>query len=109
MSYDDWKNIAAAVQSVTTSIALIVGGTWAYTKFRYRREKDPRAELEVDVNFVGPQDGRMLVEVSVYVENKGNVRHPIRNFTISIRYLLSSDPVVDGNDQVNFQVNFPQA
>jgi hypothetical protein len=109
MDVEFLKNVSAAIQSLVTSMALVVGGAWAYTKFRYRREKDPRAECDVELNFVGLQDGRVLVEVSAYVENKGSVRHPVQDFTITLRYLLDSDPVVDGSEQVKFQPNFPHA
>jgi hypothetical protein len=109
VTYSDWKDIAAAVQSLVTSIALIVGGAWAYGKFRYRRERDPRAEFDLDVTFAGTQDGRRLIEVNAYVENKGTVRHPIRDFSITIRHLLESDPIVDGSEAIRFQINVPHA
>ena len=107
MSYTDWKDITAALQSVVTSIALVVGGLWAYQKFRYRREREPRAEFDLDVTFVGSQDGRVLIEVSAFVENKGSVRHPVSNFSITIRYLLDSDPIVDGAKKIKDQVIVP--
>ena len=63
MSLDDWKNVFSIVQSGATVVALAVGGLWAYTKFVYRREREPRAEFDVDLSFVGVQDNRRLVEV----------------------------------------------
>jgi hypothetical protein len=35
------------------------------------------------------------------------VRHPIRDFSITIRHLLNSDPIVDGTEKINFQVVIP--
>ncbi|NKN12293.1 hypothetical protein [Rhizobium laguerreae] len=110
MIYTDWtawKDITAGLQSVVTSIAVIVGGFWAYQKFRYRREREPRAEFDLDVFFAGSQDGRVLIEVNAYVENKGSVRHPVSNLSITIRHLLDSDTIVDGTEKIKGQVVTP--
>jgi hypothetical protein len=109
MSLDDWKNIFSIVQSVATILALAVGGVWAYTKFVYRREKEPRAEVDIDLGFVGIQDKRRLVEVSVYLENKGDVRHPVRNLRVDLLYLLNDETVSDGDSDINYQIKFPHS
>jgi hypothetical protein len=109
MSYTEWKDIAQAIQSVVTSVALIVGGIWAYSKFRYRREREPRAEFDFDVTFAGSQGGRVLVEINAYVENKGSVRHPVQDLSITIRHLLETDQIVDGAEAINFQTIIPHS
>jgi len=107
VDYTDWKDITAALQSVITSIALIVGGFWAYQKFRFRREREPRAEFDLDVFFAGAQAGRVLIEVNAFVENKGSVRHPVSDLSITIRHLLDSDLIVDGTEEIKGQVATP--
>jgi hypothetical protein len=62
MSLDNWKDIFSIAQSTVTILALVIGGLWAYSKFVYRREKEPRAEVDIDLSFVGIQDNRRLVE-----------------------------------------------
>jgi hypothetical protein len=109
MSGEGWKSLFSIIQSLATTLALIIGGLWAYTRFIYRREKEPRAEFDVDLTFVGTQDGRRLVEVIAHLENKGEVRHPVRNFKLHLLYLLSDDPVADGDDDINFQIEFPNS
>ena len=89
-----------------TMLALIIGGLWAYIKFVYRREQEPRAEFDVDLNFVGIQNNHWLIEASAYVENKGSVRHPVRNFKMDIHYLLKDEQPIEGDKDINFQVKF---
>ncbi len=109
MSLDEWVKLLTVVQSLVTIVAIVVGGIWAYTKFIYRREKEPRAEFSVDLDFIGTQGNSWLVEVSAYVENKGLVRHPVRNFKLRLRYLCDDDQVIDGEENLKFQVLFPHS
>jgi hypothetical protein len=107
MGLDVWIKLFALVQSLITIVAIAVGGAWAYAKFIYRREKEPRAEFTVDLDFVGTQGNSWLVEVSASVENKGLVRHPVKDFKLTLRYLCEDDPIRDGDEKVKFQVVFP--
>jgi hypothetical protein len=109
MSLDELAKLFALIQAVATTIALVIAGIWAYTKFIYRREKEPRAEFTIDLEFVGIQGNEWLVEVSAYVENKGLVRHPVRNFKVALRYLCATDKVTDGEENIKFQVMFPHS
>jgi hypothetical protein len=49
------------------------------------------------------------VEINAYVENKGSVRHPVQDLSITIRHLLESDPIVDGEEAINFQTIIPHS
>jgi len=109
MSLEDWKNVADIIQASVTTIALIVGGVWAYIKFIYRRENVARAEFTIDLDFVGKQSEYWLVEISAFVENKGFTRHQVKNFKINVRYLLNNDTVVDGREDLKFQVKIPHS
>src|SRR6266567_737796 len=96
MSLDEWVKLLTVVQSLVTIVAIVVGGIWAYTKFIYRREKEPRAEFSVDLDFIGSQGNSWLVEVSAYVENRGLVRQPVRNFKLRLRYLYEKTYIDPG-------------
>src|SRR5262245_27024016 len=109
MSLEDWKNVAEIIQASVTTIALIVAGVWAYIKFIYRRENVSRAEFTIDLDFVGEQGEYWLVEISAFVENKGSIRHPVKNFKINVRYLLNNDAVVDAGEDLKFQVKIPHS
>lgn len=100
-------DLLKAVESVATLIALGIGGTWAYVKLVKRREHAPRIEFTVDIAFIGSQGGYWLVELLALVENKGLVRHLIREFAFDLRALRIDDPVREGSAEINGQTEIP--
>src|SRR5207249_2583172 len=76
----------------------IVSAIWVYWHFLIRREGEPGAEIEIDVNFVGRQRGKWLIEVSATLTNRSFVRHNYQDFQLKLRYLLSEDDVIDGEE-----------
>ena len=102
----DWFSV---VQAGLNIAAILVAGIWASRNHLLSREREPRAEFEVDVSFVGRQNGYWLVEVNSFIENKGFVRFSIRDMRLRLRYLTSNDAIWDGNDDVRHQVLFPHS
>lgn len=47
--------------------ALLAGGVWAYWKFVWQREREPRAEFDVTAEFLGVQDGKWLGSSGIVV------------------------------------------
>lgn len=94
------------LQSLFTITALLVGGWWTYWKFIRQREDCPKTEFDLDIKFVGTQDGKYLIEVSANVTNKGLVRHRLADFTLNVHYLLPDDPLVSGGPRINHQIDF---
>ena len=89
----EFKDLAAGISSGATALAVILGSGWAFLRFVLQREAHPKIEFEADVNFVRLQGDFWIVEAVAHVRNKGLVRHNIRKFTFSIRYLTAADPV----------------
>ena len=54
------KTIAAVLQV----LALIVAGGWAYWKFIHQRMNEPAADIDIDLKFVGKQDGKWIIEIT---------------------------------------------
>jgi hypothetical protein len=71
-----------------------------------RREGEPGAEIEINVDFVGWQKDKWLIEVSTVLTNRSFVRHEYRDFQLKVRYLLPDDEVSDGDEKIYFQLNF---
>jgi hypothetical protein len=110
MDLSQFKDAAEAAAAVTTTLALILGGIWAYWRLIFQREREPRAEFDVFAEFVGMQDGKWLLEVSARLANRGQVRHLMKNATLNIRYLKAGDPIVESDDPKHFrQIVFPNA
>jgi hypothetical protein len=102
-----WKEIAELLQAIVTTLAIIIGGVWAYWIFFRRREHHLRIEFTVDLSVVGIQDEKYILEVIAHIENKGLVRHKIHNFEFSVRYLNATDDIVNGVNEKNLQVRMP--
>src|SRR5664279_3397796 len=107
--YEGLKNITAAIQSVITACALVIGGFWAAWRFIFRREGRARVEFDLGINVLGVQGDRLLIEVFATLQNKGLARHRIRDFTFDLLYLLGSAQVVDGGEAFNYQPPFEKA
>ena len=64
------KDVAVALQSLATVIALLVGGFWTFRAFVKTRGKHPRAKIEHQVSFrLLPDDSHLLI-LDVFVENQ---------------------------------------
>ena len=96
------------ILSITPLVVAIVSAMWVYWHFLIRREGEPGAEIEINVDFVGQQESKWLIEVSAILTNRSFVRHDYQDFQLKIRYLLPTDEVTDGSEKINFQLNFPR-
>jgi hypothetical protein len=81
-----------------------VSAAWVIWLFIIRREAEPGAELDLNVEFVGRQDGKWLIEVVAKLTNRGAVRHWYRQFRVVVRYLLPGDEIIDGPEKVSYQL-----
>ena len=72
MTYEDFKNLTAAIQSIGTVGALVVGGYWTYRKFIHQRDDFAFIEFTVDIQLIGKQGKSWIVELIAHLENKGS-------------------------------------
>jgi hypothetical protein len=85
---EEFKNYAAAFQSIVTILVLAAGGWWAYFRFR---EGKPKIDLTLDVVFIRRQGIQWIITVEAFLQSKSRVRHKFKDFTFEIRYTLPSD------------------
>jgi len=110
MTLEEFKNLVDAIYAIVSTLAIVIGGSWAYWKFVIQKEREPRAEFDLMAEFIGRQDGKWLLEVSGRLVNKGKVRHKMENATMNVRYVLPNDPVVESQEDRQFhQVLFPHS
>lgn len=88
------KDIFAAVQSLTVSIGVFIGGIWAYWLFYKHRQKYPRANLSHEISHKILPDDKILLQFSVKVINVGNVIISLNKCDIRVQQII---PV---NDQI---------
>jgi hypothetical protein len=106
LSIEDWKNLAAAAQSVATIASFIVGGVWVYRKYIRQQEGYPNIEFSADIRLIGVQDGYWIAEIVAIVENKGNAQHRMEDFSFELCGIRRNEPVhID--ERWRNQVDFP--
>jgi hypothetical protein len=101
-----FESIAAGIESLVTAAAIIVGGGWALWRFVLQGENVARLEIELGMRVIGEQAGSLLTELEVVVENKGKVRHWIKDFYFNLYCLGPSDALTQGDKRINEQVLF---
>ena len=102
------KSILELLPSYVQAAALVVAGGWAYWKFVLQRSNEPATDIDIDLKFVGRQDGQWIIEITSFLKNQSQVRLRYENFQLSVRYLLPGDKVEDGDERLVYQLNFPR-
>jgi hypothetical protein len=69
-----WVQLAKAVESWVTALALVAGGAWAYYQFVLRREKETAVGIDVSFSSLPYGDTNYLVFFDVTLTNKSKVR-----------------------------------
>ena len=77
------QHVLSNAESIGKMIALVVAGIWTYQLFIRQRQKYPRACLKHQVLTQKLPDGRVVLLISVEVENTGNVM--IKGTMIDVR------------------------
>ena len=104
----EWSPLVEFISRTVTVLLAIVGAWWAVEKWRKRDEHFPRVYFEVSVNFLGRQDGQVLVELVATLENKGLVPLEIDNLTFTLRGLKATDALTPGGPEIRGQIQFPR-
>lgn len=93
MSLADLIQWATLIQSVTTIIAICVGGIWAYYRYRRKKEHVWNVNLSPSVQVIHVDAGRMLLNLVIDISNVGSspfVPGPL-GFQITIRHVSLPD------------------
>ena len=97
-------NVVKELGAYWGGLVTVLAAAWILWLFILRREAVPGSELELDVDFVGRQDGKWLIEVVGKLTNRSAVRNWYHNFRVVVRYFLPSDQIVDGPAKLNYQL-----
>ena len=89
------------------TVAIVVGGLWAYWRFVRERDRYPRVTLEAGIEQVAWFGDERIIRVTVSVRNEGTVRLVIPGMRYTLRTLREGDPLEDGGDDVLGQPVFP--
>ena len=106
MNINTLKTVTDILSAAITTLAIVVGGLWALRRYVFEKEGFPRIEFFVDADFVGIHQDEWVVEILGLLKNQGNVPHRIKGLSFSVRAILDSDPIQDG-EEIRGQLIFP--
>ncbi len=98
MTAEGFNSIAGGAESIATMLALVIGAYWTYTRFIKQRENFAFLEFTADMHFVGQQDGKWIVELIAYLENKGKVQHQFSDLSFELAALFRGDTLESSQD-----------
>ena len=106
----DALNLLSWVQigQLATTLIAITAAVWAFRKWWLRDEFFPRMVFEVDVNFIGQKDGKLVCELVASLENKGVVPMKFKEMTFLLRGISEKDVLSLGDESIRSQLNFVQ-
>jgi hypothetical protein len=77
-----------ALQIFATVLALVVGGVWTWMLFVRRRQRYPRADLRQSLAHWRLPDGRILLRISLVVENRGEILLSLAEGFVRVQRML---------------------
>jgi hypothetical protein len=107
MTLEELSKLIVVIESLAKILAIIVGGLWIYYRFIRQRENFPRVDFKVEIAFVGIHKGRWLTQITALLENKGLVRHTMKNIQFELRCLLDNDDLIEADEEARFQTKIP--
>jgi len=88
MTFINIESIISVIQSVTTIMAIIIGGIWSYILFVGRRQKYPRAKVEHHIVCRPVVEGKLLLSIDITITNQSDVLLVLISSEINARKLL---------------------
>jgi hypothetical protein len=82
------KDIFEIIQSVITTLAIIVGGIWSYMLFVSRRQKFPRAKIEHHIDYRSVGSTKMILSIDVMITNSSEVLLSLLSWEIKAKQVL---------------------
>ena len=92
MPFTDFKDIAGGIKDCIEAVGMVVGGGWALWRFVIKGESHPQIQVDLDLRVVSRDHDHLVVDVVAVVENKGLVRHWLRDFKPRTFPLSDGDP-----------------
>ena len=77
MDFEQLEQLVSAVESVVTALGIIVGGIWAYRRFIWHRERNPKAQISQTITQRSLENGFVIIHVKVTIKNIGKVLIPL--------------------------------
>ena len=90
MTLKIWVEI---LQGLFTTIALLIGGFWAWTRFVVERGLLPPSAMRLELQTIGSSESARIVEITIQIQNEGASTLVVADLVIRIRYLNENDRI----------------
>lgn len=91
LTIEETKAVAETIQSVATTLALLIGGCWTYFRFVRQRTESAQGWVEGRASSLSLKSGHRLLDVECELGNAGKVLLPIRLVKSIVRQVLPLD------------------
>lgn len=88
----NYSDLAGAIQAIAGTLALILGGLWTWQLFVRHRQRFPRAKVSHTVEHRALIPGRVLLHVTVELENTGDVLLRPVGYLLRVQQVLPLHP-----------------
>lgn len=78
------KTWAELAQAILTSLALAAGGAWTYYNYVHKRERFPRAEVQISISSFF-ETGWIYMSVQIYIRNIGQLLLPFSSVIVRVQ------------------------
>ena len=92
--------------SLITILAIVATGAWAVFRFGISREYYPKLQFEINLNQLGKNQDKNIVELVATITNKGITRQYIRDFIFHIMVLDDDTKMDIGDPEIEHQLKF---
>jgi hypothetical protein len=106
VTFEQFGELAGAIESIATIIALAVGAYWTYGRFVRNREDHPLIQFWLEIRVIGTIEKNWIIELLAYVENKGKVQHQLNDLAFDLNGLLEDD-ILNSSEEFGGQSYFP--
>ncbi len=80
----DVKTLTEVIQSIFTSLALAVGGAWTYYNYIYKRERYPRASVQISASSFAESEWTYLL-AKITITNIGQLLLPVKRVVARVQ------------------------
>ena len=96
---DEMKNLFEIIFSGIQLFVLIVGGIWAYFRFRREGTYSPRIEFSISCKFFHSHNKNRIAHVVIHARNKGNIEHKFVRISLKLRGIKAGTNLVLRSDK----------
>jgi hypothetical protein len=84
INFSDIKAWSEIIQSIFTSLALAAGGAWTYYNYIYKRERYPRASVQIYASSIAESEWTYLL-TKIIIKNIGQLLLPVKRVVARVQ------------------------